>query len=138
VAKGCDVDGPLFITDQIPMLSLMQDNVRLNGLSSKVKPVVLDWGKPVPVDISRRIDVLLAADCVYFEPAFPLLLATLLELTGPETVCYFCFKKRRRADMRFMKQARKMFDVAEVADDCDKEIYSREQIFLCTLRRKVR
>ncbi len=120
------------------MLKLMQQNIELNGLSPQVKAIVLDWGEAVPAEISQPIDIVLAADCVYFEPAFPLLLSTLQVLIGPETTCYFCFKKRRRADMRFMKQARKMFDVREVDDDSDRETYSKEQIFLCTLRRKMR
>lgn len=70
------------------------------------------------------------ADCVYFEPAFPLLQKTLSDLIGPDTVCYFCFKKRRRADMHFMKAAKKMFDIQDVADDPDRDVYARENITL--------
>ena len=83
------------------------------------------------------MDVVLAADCVYFEPAFPLLLATLGELLerNAEAVVYFCFKKRRRADLQFMKAARKRFRVEEV--ECpEKAVYGREGIFLYTFRRK--
>jgi protein N-lysine methyltransferase METTL21A len=138
VAKGCATDGPLFVTDQVPMLSLMRQNIELNGLSSQVEAMVLDWGEPIPAETPQPVQILLAADCVYFEPAFPLLLSTLQALIGPETVCYFSFKKRRRADMRFMKQARKFFDVREVDNDRDREVYSKEQIFLYILRRKTK
>lgn len=138
VAKGCATDGPLFITDQVPMLSLMNENIELNGLSSSVKAMVLDWGEPITEEIPPSVQIVLAADCVYFEPAFPLLLSTLQALIGSATVCYFCFKKRRKADMRFMKQARKFFDVREVDDDSDREVNSKEQIFLYTLARKTR
>ena len=75
-------------------------------------------------------DIILAADCVYFEPAFPLLLDTLLALAGVNTTIYFCFKKRRRADMRFIKAARKAFVVREVDDDPSREQYARDSIFL--------
>jgi hypothetical protein len=51
-------------------------------------------------------------------------------LIGDNTVCYFSFKKRRRADLQFVKVARKMFDVREVEDDPDKGIYERESLFL--------
>lgn len=51
-------------------------------------------------------------------------------LIGEKTVCYFCFKKRRRADLTFMKAAKKLFDVEEVADDPDREICSKENLFL--------
>jgi hypothetical protein len=81
--------------------------------------------------------VILAADCVYFEPAFPLLLVTLeriMALCG-DVVVYFCFKKRRRADMQFMKMAKKKFLVEEVEDQ-DRATFSRESLFLYTFRRR--
>jgi hypothetical protein len=79
----------------------------------------------------------LAADCVYFEPAFPLLIATLEELFGlcEDAVVYFCFKKRRKADMHFMKNARKKFLVEEI-EDIDRPTFSREALFLYTFKRK--
>jgi hypothetical protein len=81
--------------------------------------------------------VILAADCVYFEPAFPLLLQTLTELLNQNHNCvvYFCFKKRRRADLQFMKSAKKKFKVEEV-EDADKPVWSREGLFLYTFRWK--
>ncbi|KAL9001107.1 MAG: hypothetical protein Q9169_000290 [Polycauliona sp. 2 TL-2023] len=39
-------------------------------------------------------------------------------LMGADSVCYFCFKKRRRADMNFVKMARKVFE-----DDSDPSGY---------------
>ncbi|ODH24697.1 hypothetical protein ACO22_05286 [Paracoccidioides brasiliensis] len=135
VARGCSVDSPIYLTDQIPMLSLMQDNVQLNRLSDIVYPAVLDWGCEIPKTVPSDPAVILAADCVYFEPAFPLLLSTLEGLlASPHSVCYFCFKKRRRADLRFMKQARKLFEVVEVMDDPDQKVYSKQNIFLYTIR----
>lgn len=129
---------PIHITDQVPMLSLMETNIELNGLASSVKASVLNWGEPLPSDIPTHPSIILAADCVYFEPAFPLLIETLKHLMGPDSVCYFCFKKRRRADIRFMKMAKKAFDIQEIRDDPDAETYSRENIFLYTFRLKQR
>jgi len=82
-------------------------------------------------------NVVLAADCVYFEPAFPLLLATLQELIElcSDAVIYFCFKKRRRADIQFMKCAKKKFMVEEI-EDVGREAFSREGLFLYTFKRK--
>ena len=107
----------------------MQRNIVLNGLEGKVKPALYDWGAARPANVPAP-DVILAADCVYFEPAFPLLQQTLQDLLGPSTVCYFCFKRRRRADMNFLKAAKKLFVVEDVTDDSDRESYSRENIFL--------
>ena len=81
--------------------------------------------------------VILAADCVYFEPAFPLLMKTLGDLlaASPGATIYFCFKKRRRADMQFLKKAQKTFAVTEPQDE-DRPVFSREGLFLYTFRSK--
>lgn len=124
------MDTTMHITDQEPMFELMKQNIALNGLESKVTASIYDWGTPKPSQLPSHPDIILAADCVYFEPAFPLLQQTLKDLIGENTVCYFCFKRRRRADLQFMKVARKMFEVNDVDDDPDREIFSREKLFL--------
>jgi hypothetical protein len=112
------------------MLALMEKNIDLNELQDTVKATVYDWGSPPPASIPLEPDIILAADCVYFEPAFPLLLETLKDLIGEKTTCYFCFKKRRRADLHFIKSLKKTLTVVEVDDDPDKVLYSRDSIFL--------
>ncbi|OBR07440.1 hypothetical protein CH63R_08961 [Colletotrichum higginsianum IMI 349063] len=95
-------------------------------------------GGPLAQDVvDFKPNVILAADCVYFEPAFPLLLETLTNLLSlePDATVYFCFKKRRRADMQFLKKAQKTFQVTEIIDD-DRPIFSREGLFLYTFTSK--
>ena len=78
-------------------------------------------------------DIILAADCCYFEPTFPLLLDTLDGLMGQASdVCaYFCFKERRKADLGFLKMARKRFDVRDGGlHDPKRKVWQREGIFL--------
>lgn len=136
VARGCTVENPLYITDQVEMHSLMKHNISLNLLEGKAKAAILNWGEPLPQEVTDfKPDVILAADCVYFEPAFPLLLATLSDLLKlcPSATIYFCFKKRRRADMQFLKKAQKMFKVTEIPDE-DRPIFSREGLFLYTFQ----
>ncbi|KAH8901003.1 hypothetical protein GQ53DRAFT_775701 [Thozetella sp. PMI_491] len=138
VAKGCAVESPLYITDQVEMESLMRHNISLNGLDGRVRAAILNWGEPLSQDIVEfKPDTILAADCVYFEPAFPLLLRTLedLLLLSPAASIYFCFKKRRRADMQFLKSARKAFVVREIEDQ-DRPVFSREGLFLYTFTRR--
>lgn len=118
------------------MLHLMETNIELNGLTGVVRPAVLNWGEPLPAGVPTHPAVILAADCVYFEPAFPLLIATLRDLLGPDSVCYFCFKRRRRADLRFVKMARKAFQVDDIGDDPDAPTYKKENIFLYAIRPK--
>jgi len=112
------------------MLELMQQNIKLNQLSERVQASIYDWAESVPGNLPHHPDILLAADCVYFEPAFPLLQQTMNDLIGENTVCYFCFKKRRRADLHFIKSIKKQFNVEPVEDDEDRSIYSRENLFL--------
>lgn len=95
-------------------------------------------GEPLSQEVvDFKPNVILAADCVYFEPAFPLLLETLTNLLTlePDAIIYFCFKKRRRADMQFLKKAQKAFQVTEIVDD-DRAIFSREGLFLYTFASK--
>lgn len=120
----------MHLTDQATMLPLMERNIELNELSRKsVTAGILDWGMPLSPDFVVP-QIVLAADCVYFEPAFPLLLQTLQDVIGDDTVCYFCFKKRRRADIRFMKEAKRTFKVEEIMDDPDRVRWSKEALFL--------
>ncbi|KAK6396626.1 hypothetical protein LTR65_008524 [Meristemomyces frigidus] len=130
VAVGCRPDDAVEITDQQPMLELMQQNIALNELQDIAKASVYDWGSARKDGVPAYPDVILAADCVYHEPAFPLLQQTLRDLIGPETVCYFCYKRRRRADIHFMKAVKRNLAVEDVLDDPDRAIYASENIFL--------
>lgn len=97
------------------MLDLMKKNITLNNLKPVVNALQLDWyacfgkfdhslpqlstrGAELPIEIVQNPpQLVLAADCVYFEPAFPLLVQTLRDLTensAPEIL--FCYKKRRK------------------------------------------
>jgi len=107
--------GKAWITDQLPLLEIMKANVETNDLASCVEVAELNWGKPIPDMLPRSPDLILAADCVYFEPAFPLLVETLDELvSNARTEVLFCYKKRRKADKRFFTLLRKKFTWEEV------------------------
>jgi len=56
---------------------------------------VCSRGSLIPPEIPRP-DLILAADCVYFEPTFPLLVQTLTDLADETTEILFCYKKRRK------------------------------------------
>lgn len=95
-------------------------------------------GEPLSQEIlDFKPNIILAADCVYFEPAFPLLLQTMKDLLAlvPSATIYFCFKKRRRADMQFLKSAKKAFTAMEIEDE-DRPVFSREGLFLYAFTRK--
>jgi len=96
-------------------------------------------GDPLPPSVPHKCDLILAADCVYFEPAFPLLVKTLTDLVSDKsTEVLFCYKKRRKADKRFFTLLKKEFTWTEVADDSNRETYAREAISLLRFVRKSR
>ncbi|KAJ9120126.1 hypothetical protein QFC22_003024 [Naganishia vaughanmartiniae] len=110
----------VYITDQKVLLDLMQRNVDLNfhqhvgpetnGESSAcpVQVAELDWGGELPSGIPQEPDLILAADCVYFE-----------------------------ADARFFKMLAKHFSSSQVDDDRpgEREKYEREGVKLLRLVR---
>ncbi|KIJ56579.1 hypothetical protein M422DRAFT_72783 [Sphaerobolus stellatus SS14] len=127
----------VWVTDQEPLLDLIRSNIDLNGLQN-VHVAKLDWGTALDQGIRDDIDLILAADCVYFEPAFPLLVETLCALAArsrnPEIL--FCYKKRRKADKRFFALLKKEFTWKEVLDDPRHGEYNQEGIFLYHLMKK--
>lgn len=101
------------MADLRQLLDLMRRNVEYNGVGSNVQVEELNWGEAIPVEKNEGIDIVLAADCVYFEvrkrssletwtdgpqPAFPLLVKTLCELApiDKQIEILFCWKKRRK------------------------------------------
>ncbi|KIK08489.1 hypothetical protein K443DRAFT_128426 [Laccaria amethystina LaAM-08-1] len=128
--------GNVWITDQSPLLPIMRRNVSMNNLCNTVKVAELRWGSPIPPEIPRP-DLILAADCVYFEPTFPLLVQTLTDLADATTEILFCYKKRRKADKRFFALLKKTFTWEEVQDDSNRSVYNREAITLLRLSKKL-
>ncbi|KAH9017044.1 putative methyltransferase-domain-containing protein [Lactarius hengduanensis] len=125
-----------------PLIPIMERNIALSNLQSNVTAAELDWSKPLPKHLPRP-DIVLAADCVYFEPAFPLLVATLVALVPPPhesapmaPEVLFCYKKRRKADKRFFAILKKQFTWSVVDDDPARETYDREAITLLRLFRR--
>ena len=102
----------------------MQANLDLNLAPSErdnVHVAEYNWGEEPPSAIPiSDIDLVLAADCVYFEvcevpvlkssakiqPAFPLLVTTLCDLSrsNKDIDILFCWKKRRKASPRRLKR----------------------------------
>ncbi|KAI9495872.1 putative methyltransferase-domain-containing protein [Zychaea mexicana] len=137
VALGCPSLDNMVLTDQIPMMRLMQQNIGLNNVQDKVEASVLDWGELEKVpEACRAPDVILASDCVYLEVAFKPLVDTLLALADKDTEIYMSYRKRRNADKRFFNMARKHFTLTEVMDDPKRSIYTRDRLKLYLMRKK--
>ncbi|CAI7328167.1 BEM_collapsed_G0048440.mRNA.1.CDS.1 [Saccharomyces cerevisiae] len=101
-------------------------NIELDEVQYEVLARELWWGEPLSADFSpqegamqaNNVDLVLAADCVYLEEAFPLLEKTLLDLTHciNPPVILMAYKKRRKADKHFSTRLKRNFDVLEITD----------------------
>lgn len=90
---------------------------RASGQLTNLRYLFVPRAKPLPE--LPPPDIILAADCVYFEPAFPLLISTLSALVSPPAHApevLFCYKKRRKADKRFFSLLKKSFTWSLVRD----------------------
>ncbi|KAJ8658874.1 hypothetical protein O0I10_005256 [Lichtheimia ornata] len=135
VAKGCANVDTMVITDQIPMMHLMSQNITLNKLDGRVQAKILDWGEPISSDIPVP-DVILASDCVYLEVAYQPLIDTLVALSNKDTDIYMSYRKRRRANKRFFQMARKKFHLIEVTEDPKREQYTKDGLRLYLMKKK--
>lgn len=86
----------------------------------------------------NNVDLVLAADCVYLEKAFPLLEKTLLDLTNciSPPVILMAYKKRRKADKQFFNKIKRNFDVLEIKDFIKFDYYLKQKTHLFQLVRK--
>ena len=118
-----------------PLLPLLQHNIDLNvpnlSLSTSVVPNLLPWGDSISPTIPCPPQILLAADCCYLEESAPLLTTTMKALMGNDTVCYFCYKKRRRADKDVIRRLSKLFEVKKINGK-----WVKDGVFLYRVRRR--
>jgi protein N-lysine methyltransferase METTL21A len=110
IARGCQTKS-IPIADQLPMLSLMRQNIALNSLEAKVTAEILDWGTPVssssdsqcsiraPLAEERYPDVVLAAGWVYFETRLSPALANDATLARPENSLLLLFQEEKQGGL---------------------------------------
>ena len=71
-----------------------------NLLDRNITVAQFEWGKD-PSHLRPPFDVVLAADVIYIEETFPLLLQSLVDLSDRETVILLSCKRRYERDDRF-------------------------------------
>ena len=125
------------LTDIGILVPLMKDNIVVNGVSESTEATELLWGTPL-TEKHDNIDLVLAADCVYLEDAFPLLEDTLLQLTKDsehQPMILMTYRRRRKADRKFFQRIKKHFDVVEVTDFARHSQYLKHRTHLFELLR---
>jgi len=61
-----------------------------------------------------QYDYIIASECVYLEKGFEPLIETLIALSNDKTDIIMAYEKRRKADDRFFKMAKKHFQLLPV------------------------
>lgn len=129
----------IYVTDIDPLMGLIEQNIVSNELEDTVHGEVLWWGEPLPEKfVEKPVDLVLAADCVYLEAAFPLLEKTLLDLTDVDDppVILMAYKKRRKADKHFFQKIKKNFKIVEIQDFAKYGYYLKQRTHLFELIRE--
>ena len=71
-----------------------------NLINKDISVAQFDWGTD-PSSLEPPFDVVLAADVIYIEETYPLLLKSLVELSDRDTVILISCKRRYERDDRF-------------------------------------
>ncbi|KAL6944478.1 hypothetical protein ACO0RG_001215 [Hanseniaspora osmophila] len=100
-------------TDITALLPLLEENIKHNNMENIIHAKELWWGQAIDkkeFDLNK-VDLILAADCVYHECLFEILIETFMNLTevNQDTPILLAYKKRRNADKRFFQKLKKHF-----------------------------
>lgn len=74
----------VIVTDLSHLLPLLEQNIALNGVGSKVVAAALPWGQSVDA-LDPPFDLILASDVIYQEECISDLITTLISLSGKHT-----------------------------------------------------
>lgn len=74
------------LTDLDENLGLLEHNAKQNGLSGNTQAAGLDWTADIPLSLQGPWDIIVAADCVFWEYLFEPLVSTLAQLLKPDTL----------------------------------------------------
>lgn len=137
--------GSVMLTDLEENLNLLKHNVNKNqDLRLNVEAAVLEWGDSDMIkDLLARmkIDVVLVADCVYYEESLDSLVRTMSELSGPQTNVLVSYEDRDseekiRLQKKFSDLMKAEFTCEEVEADQQHPDYTAPDIHILVYRKK--
>ena len=147
LGAGCGLPGLVLaargarvvLTDLPCNLPLLADICRANGHAwseAADAPVVsaLEWGSQPPAECAPAFDLILGADLFYAHDAMPLLVDTLVALSGRQTTVWLAAGRNRQAADEFWPLARAHFAVELVLPTELDPLYQLDAVDVWRLR----
>ncbi|XP_072434678.1 protein N-lysine methyltransferase METTL21A isoform X2 [Chiloscyllium punctatum] len=122
LGAGADVT----VTDREVALQFLESNLQENippDLRAKARARELNWGVNLDQFDPGSYDVVLGADVVYLEEAFPALLETLEYLSSEQTTILLSCRIRYERDQNFLQMLGSRFVVEKVHYDTEKDVH---------------
>ncbi|KAL3891239.1 hypothetical protein ACJMK2_003502 [Sinanodonta woodiana] len=134
---GADVT----MTDLPEFIPLIQLNIDTNKhlFVTKVTAAALPWGRLQ--DIEENCDIILLADCIYYEDSLEPLVNTIDQLCSDRTTVYCSYEERSignnpEVERKFFKLVRQKFDVEEIPQDRHDPHFRSGDIHIMKFRKK--
>ncbi|CAH1772923.1 unnamed protein product [Owenia fusiformis] len=128
--------GNVTITDLKEFLPLMDLNIKNNAenITGTVVAKELKWGEDIS-SFKSPVDILLLADCIYYEESLEPLVQTIEDLSGPETMVLCCYEERTTGNKpmlqkKFFQLINKAFTTEEIPQEKQDPHYRSEDIHI--------
>ena len=133
------------LTDLPELMPLLRHNIVLNssgirdsgGLATEAE---LRWGSPVPAELVGP-ELVILSDCVFEEPAIPLLMHTLEQMCNSHTTVLCAIEQRehpanRAAELAFNNAAAQQFVIERLGHEEQDPDYVCDEIVVLRMRTK--
>ncbi|XP_060576625.1 protein N-lysine methyltransferase METTL21D-like [Ruditapes philippinarum] len=129
------------ITDLDQFVPLMQLNIDTNKqlFQHPVQAKELVWGSEVKTEY-QDVDILLLADCIYYEESLEPLIKTMDDLCGTDTCIYCCYEERTTDNKpalqrKFLHMVGKLFQIEKIPLHRQDSQFCSEDIHILKLTR---
>ncbi|XP_076437996.1 protein N-lysine methyltransferase METTL21D-like [Babylonia areolata] len=125
------------VTDLPQFVPLMELNIRDNAasLAGTAQAVALTWGTELDGTVPAAPDLVLLADCIYYEESLEPLVKTVHSLCGENTLALCCYEKRDTGnkpeiERRFLQLMGEVFDKDYVPTERQDPHFSSDDIHI--------
>ncbi|XP_066933657.1 protein N-lysine methyltransferase METTL21D-like [Clytia hemisphaerica] len=123
------------ITDLNELVPLMEKNIEANQhlLQGNAKAESLKWG--VDLEMKMKADIILIADCIYYDESLEPLVNTMHSLCHETTVIYMSYEERNtdlkiELEKKFFKLLDGLFSTERISRDLQDPLYNSDDIHI--------